>query len=254
MGKTGAITPVAELEPVQLAGTTVSRASLHNADEIERKDVRVGDTVIVEKAGKIIPQIVRVEKHLRKKQLQPFEFPTACPVCATPLTKDAGGVYIRCPNLECPAQIKERLRYFASRNAMDIEGLGDKLVDQLVDRGLVTRFADLYHLTLDQLVELERMGTRSAQGLLDGIRASRDRGLARLLNALSIRHVGTRVAQLLANQFGSLQALMNASRDDIAAVNEIGDVIAESVYRFLHDPYGRDRGATSRGGRADDHS
>ena len=146
VGKTGAITPVADLEPIELAGTTVSRASLHNAEEVVRKDVRVGDVVIVEKAGKIIPHIVRVEKHLREKPLRKFHFPTECPECHTPVVKDEGGVYIRCPNPACPAQLKERLRYFASRNAMDIEGLGDKLVDQLVNDGLVAGYGDLYRL------------------------------------------------------------------------------------------------------------
>jgi DNA ligase (NAD+) len=239
VGKTGAITPVAELEPVQLAGTTVSRSSLHNADEIERKDVREGDTVVVEKAGKIIPHIVRVEKHRRAGRLKKFKFPTVCPVCQTPLSKDEGGVYIRCTNLDCSAQVKERLRYFASRNAMDIEGLGDKLVDQLVSSELVTRFADLYALTVDDLCQLERMGARSAEKLLAGIDASRQRGLARLLNALSMRHVGTRVAQLLAKHFGSMTALQAASAEEIAEIPEIGQVIADSVHGFLHSAYGQ---------------
>lgn len=239
VGKTGAVTPVAELEPVQLAGTTVSRASLHNADEIERKDIRVGDTVVVEKAGKIIPHIVRVEKHLREGRPRKFVFPVKCPECGHTLEKDEGGVYIRCPHLACPAQIKERLRYFASRHAMDIEGLGDKLVDQLVNAQLVLDFADLYGLTVDQLTSLERMGTRSAEKLVAAIEQSKERGLARLLNALSIRHVGTRVAQLLARKFGNLENLSKASAEELAAVNEIGDVIAQSVYEFLHGDFGR---------------
>ena len=157
VGKTGTITPVANLEPVELAGTIVSRASLHNADELERKDIREGDTVVVEKAGKIIPHIVRVEKHLRSGAEQPFSFPTNCPVCQTPVVKDQGGVYIRCPNWECPAQVKERVQYFCSRNAMDIEGMGEKLVDQLVASGYVRTFGDLYRLQADQLQKLERM-------------------------------------------------------------------------------------------------
>ncbi|MEX0867840.1 MAG: NAD-dependent DNA ligase LigA, partial [Pirellulales bacterium] len=168
VGKTGTITPVAELEPVQLAGTTVSRASLHNAEEIERKDVRVGDRVVVEKAGKIIPHIVRVEKHERQTSLRKYRFPTHCPVCETELRKDENGVYIRCPNPLCPAQLKERIRYFASRNAMDIEGLGDKLVDQLVEAKLVNSYGDLYRLTAEQVVELDRMGKKSAEKLIAG--------------------------------------------------------------------------------------
>ena len=203
VGKAGTITPVANLEPVELAGTTVSRASLHNADEIERKDVREGDVVVVEKAGKIIPHIVRVEKHLRKGSPPKFQFPSRCPECDTKLVKDEGGVYIRCPNVQCPAQLKERIRYFASRNAMDIEGLGEKLIDQLVGSGLVQGYGDLYRLEDQQhkLLGLERMGRKSVDGLLEGIEASKDRGLARLLNALSIRHVGARVASRVGREF-----------------------------------------------------
>lgn len=239
VGKTGAVTPVAELEPVELAGTTVSRASLHNAEEIERKDIRVGDWVIVEKAGKIIPHIVRVETHRRETELPKFPFPTHCPECHTPVVKDEGGVYIRCPNMLCPAQVKERIRYFATRNAMDIEGLGDKLVDQLVGDRLVKSYGDLYQLTADQLIKLERMGKKSAENLLAGLAESKGRGLARLLNALSVRHVGQRVAQVLAAHFGSLEAMQQATVDDLSAVHEIGEVIAQSVYDYLHSDYGQ---------------
>ena len=238
IGKTGTITPVAELEPVELAGTTVSRASLHNAEEIERKDIRVGDIVIVEKAGKIIPHVVRVEKHERDASVTPYMFPTHCPECTTRLTKDEGGVYIRCTNHACPAQVKERIRYFASRSAMDIEGLGDRLVDQLVTSGLVKCYADLYNLQLEEVTKLERMGDRSAQKLLSGIEASKSRGLARLLNALSIRHVGTNVALLLANQFGSMQSLQEASIEELSEIDEVGPVIAESVFTYLHSDFG----------------
>lgn len=239
VGKTGAITPVAELEPVELAGTVVARASLHNADEIERKDVRVGDVVVVEKAGKIIPHIVRVEKHERKKSLKKFHFPDNCPECDTPLVRDEGGAYIRCPNLECPAQLKERIRYFASRSAMDIEGMGDKLVDQLVGSGKVTSFGDLFALTVPELLELERMGQKSSEKLVEAIEESKSRGLARLLNALSIRHVGSRVAVILAEHFGSLEKMAEASVEELAAINEIGQIIAQSVYDFLHHEYGQ---------------
>ena len=239
VGKTGTLTPVAELEPVQLAGTTVSRASLHNADEIERKDVRVGDVVLVEKAGKIIPHIVRVEKHERQGRPPKFPFPTRCPECNTAVVRDDGGVYIRCPDLQCPAQVKQRIRYYASRNAMDIEGLGDKLVDQLVERQLVTSYADLYRLKLDELAALERMGEKSSQNLLDGIQTSKTRGLARLLTALSIRHVGATIARVLATQFGSMEALQKVSVDELSAIDEIGPIIADSVFDFLHSDYGR---------------
>lgn len=239
VGKTGVVTPVADLEPILLAGTVVSHASLHNADEIERKDVRVGDVVIVEKAGKIIPHIVRVEKHERTQPLAKWKFPTECPECGTPLERDEGGVYIRCPNHECPAQIKERLRYYASRDAMDIEGLGEKLINQLVDKGLVRSYADLYRLKKEQLVQLERMGEKSAAKLLKNIEASKDRGLARLLAALAIRHVGTKVAALLARHFRSIDRLCKAGVEELSAIPEIGPVIAQSVYDFLHSERGR---------------
>jgi DNA ligase (NAD+) len=239
VGKTGTITPVAELEPVEIAGTTVSRASLHNADELERKDIRVGDVVIVEKAGKVIPHVVRVEKHERTSELPKFRFPTHCPVCKTKLEKDEGGVYIRCPNPTCPAQLKERLRYFASRNAMDIEGLGDKLVEQLVDTGKVASYGDLYRLKYGDLVSLERMGKKSAENLLEGIEQSKTRGLARLLNALSIRHIGNRVATLLAEHFGSMEGIEKASLEQVSSIHEIGDAIAGSVISFVQSDYGR---------------
>ncbi|NLF08500.1 MAG: NAD-dependent DNA ligase LigA [Pirellulaceae bacterium] len=242
VGKTGAITPVADLEPVELAGTTVSRASLHNADEIERKDVRPGDVVVVEKAGKIIPHVVRVEKHLREGLPPKFMFPTECPECGAKLVKDEGGVYIRCPNIQCPAQLKERIRYFASRGAMDIEGLGDKLVDQLVSDKLVQSYGDLFRLEgrQDRLLNMERMGRKSVDNLLDGIEASKTRGLARMLNALSIRHVGARVAAVLAERFGSMDALLAATVEQLSETNEIGPIIAQSVYDYLHSDYGRE--------------
>lgn len=239
VGKTGTITPVADLEPVTLAGTVVRRASLHNADEIERKDVRIGDVVVVEKAGKVIPHIVRVEKHERKEELPHFVFPTQCPECGTKLLRDERGVYIRCPNQECPAQVCERIRYYASRNAMDIEGLGDKLVDQLVRDGLVRKYGDLYRLRAEQLIELERMGKKSSENLIAGIEASKDRGLARLLNALSIRHVGARVSTILAEQFGTIEALQAATIEQLSATPEIGPIIAKSVYDFLQSDFGR---------------
>lgn len=237
VGKTGAITPVAELEPVQLAGTTVSRASLHNADEIERKDIRVGDVVIVEKAGKVIPHIVRVETAQRPANLPKWKFPQRCPECNSQLEKDADGPYIRCLNPSCPAQLKERIRFYASRGAMDIEGLGDKLVDQLVDDGLVQSYADLYRLTEENLLKLERMGKKSADNLLQGVEASKSRGLARLLNALSILHVGSRKAQVLAEHFGSMEALQKASAEELQ-VNEVGEIIAKSVHTWLHSASG----------------
>jgi DNA ligase (NAD+) len=239
VGKTGTITPVAELEPVQLAGTTVSRASLHNFDEIRRKDVRVDDWVVVEKAGKIIPHIVRVEKHRRDRELPEFTFPEQCPECSERLVRDQAGVYIRCVSNQCPAQWRQRLRYFATRDCMDIEGLGDKLVNQLVDAQLVNSYADLYGLTLEKLMTLERMGKKSAENLLQGIQVSKQRGLSRVLNAITIRHVGQRVAMVLARRFGSAASLTSAGLEELSNTEEIGPIIAKSVYEFCRSDEGK---------------
>ncbi len=239
VGKTGAVTPVANLKPVELAGTTVSRCSLHNFDEIARKDIRVGDWVTVEKAGKIIPHIVRVEKHRRTTELPQLPVPTACPSCGTTLVRDEGGVYVRCPSSECPEQWRQKLRYFATRDCMNIEGLGDKLIDLLVSHRLVLNYQQLYELTVEQVASLPRMGKTSATKLIDQINASRQRELAHLLNAISIRHVGKRTAQLLANQFKAMDRLMAATVDEISATPEIGDIIATSTHAFLHSESGR---------------
>ncbi|HMP80166.1 MAG TPA: NAD-dependent DNA ligase LigA [Pirellulaceae bacterium] len=235
VGKTGTITPVANLTPVLIAGTTVSRATLHNREEIERKDIRVGDLVVVEKAGKIIPRVVRVVPRERPADSVPFQFPSDCPACQTRLEKDTDGVYVRCPNWQCPAQLKERIRFFASRPGMDIEGLGEKLVEQLVAAKLVRVCGDLYRLTTADLLPLERMGQQSSEKLIAAISASKSRGMERLLSALSIRHVGTTVARLLARHFKDMDSLAQATVEELAAVNEIGDVIARSVYDFFHD-------------------
>jgi DNA ligase (NAD+) len=239
VGKTGVLTPVAELETVVIAGTNVNRSSLHNADEIARKDIRIGDSVVVEKAGKIIPHIVRVELEKRTGREKQFVFPTRCPSCGGEIEKDEGGVYLRCINPSCPAQLKERLRFFATRGAMDIEGLGIALIEQLVDQGLVRSLPDLYHLKLEQIVELERMGKKSAQNLMDGIAASKDRGLTRVLTGLAIRHIGERNARLLAEEFGSIDELMAADKERLAQIEGIGDVVAESVYHFFHSAAGK---------------
>jgi len=239
VGRGGTVTPVADLEPVELAGTIVRRASLHNADEVARKDVRVGDVLVVEKAGKVIPHVVRVEKHLRKHEVEPWSPPTECPECGTPLERDPDGVYIRCPDVDCPARCRERLKFFASRGAMDIEGLGDKLVEQLVATALVKDYADLYRLTAAQLEPLDRMGEKSAHALVAQIAASRGRGLVRVLNALGIRHVGPRVASLLCRRFPSLDQLRKAGIDELSAVEDIGPVIAASVHDWLASGYGQ---------------
>lgn len=240
VGKTGTVTPVAYLEPVTIADTTVSRASLHNADEIQRLDVRVGDVVVVEKAGKIIPKVMRVEKHLRTTELPVYQFPQSCPECGGGLTRDENGVYIRCLSPTCPAQLRQRLIYFASRTAMDIQGLGDRLVDQLVEQGLVSTVADLYRLTADQLIgRLELVQQRKANALIESIAASKTRGLARVLASLSIRHVGPRVAKLLANRYPDIDQLAAATHAQIASIHEIGDSIASSVRQFLDSETGR---------------
>ena len=241
VGKTGTLTPVASLEPVEIAGTTVSRASLHNKDEIERLGIQIGDWVVVEKAGKIIPHVVRTEVHRRDGTERPFVFPTECPECQTAVEQDEGGVYIRCPNPSCPAQLREALRYFASRAAMDIEGLGIKLIEQLTENKLLNSFADIYRLAgrRDEMLKLDRLGAKSIDNLLAGVEASRQRPLWRLLTALNLRHVGTRTAQLLADRFGSMEALAKATEADLAQVEEIGDVIARSVHAFFASEYGR---------------
>jgi len=238
VGKTGTLTPVAHLEPVEIAGTTVARASLHNRDELERLGVRLGDWVVVEKAGKIIPHVVRVEEHRRTGAEQPYQFPTHCPVCGTAAVRDTGGVYIRCVNAACPAQLREGVRFFASRAALDIEGLGIKLIEQLVDTGLVRGFADLYRLKdhRDQLLNLDRLAVKSVDNLLAAIEDSKSRPLWRLLTGLNIRHVGVRTAQQLADRFGSLDAIASQSVEQLAQVEEIGPIMAQSICDHFRQP------------------
>ena len=238
VGKTGALTPVAELRTVEIAGTKVSRASLHNADEIARKDIRIGDHIIVEKAGKIIPHVVRVEFEKRAGTEKPYQFPEQCPVCGENVGRDEGGVYIRCLNPSCPAQLKERLAFFASRAAMDIEGMGPALIDQLVDKKTVNTLSDIFTLTVDQLKDLDHMGEKSAQKIIDGVTASKERGLARVLTALGIRHVGEGTARLLAGEFGDIHALTAAPQERIAEIAGVGDVVAKSVHDFFRSGAG----------------
>ena len=235
VGKTGVLTPVANLTPVLLAGTTVKRASLHNFDEMQRLDVRLGDTVLIEKAGEIIPQVVEVKKELRPAEAKPFPVPKKCPNCGTEVVKDEAYVYVRCPNPDCYGQLKERLRYFAGRDQMDVERLGVALIEQLLDAGLVKTFSDLYRLKKDDLLALERMGDKSVQNVLDAIEESKTRPLWRFLAALGIRHVGGQSAEVLADHFGSLEAVMNASQDDLQVVEQVGPVMAESVYQYFRN-------------------
>ncbi|MCX8043124.1 MAG: NAD-dependent DNA ligase LigA [Desulfobacterota bacterium] len=239
VGRTGALTPVAVLKPVRLAGVEIQRATLHNQDEIDRKDIRIGDTVLIQRAGDVIPEIVKVIEHKRTGHERKFIMPTLCPVCGGRVVRPHGEAVSRCTNSRCPAKLKESIRHFASRRAMDIEGLGDKLIDQLVDRGLVRDVADLYNLTLQQLMELERMGEKSAQNILSSIEKSKKAGLERLLYALGIRHVGERTAHLLVHNFKSIDNILKATRDDLLKVNEIGPEVSESIFRFFSDEENR---------------
>jgi len=239
VGKSGILTPVANLRPVQLAGTTVKRASLHNFDEMRRLDVRCGDTVVIEKAGEIIPQVVKVKKELRPAGAKPFPIPKQCPICGRKVKKDEDGVYIRCTNTGCVGQLKELLRYFAGRGQMDIEHLGPALIDQLVDSGLVKNFADLYKLRAEQLAGLERMAEKSATNVIKAIEKSKRRPLWRLIAALGIRHIGGQSAQILAEHFGSLEALMEADVETLASIDQIGPKMAESVHAYFRDPKNR---------------
>lgn len=236
VGRTGAVTPVAHLKPIFLAGTTISRATLHNADELERKDIRVGDHVIIEKGGDVIPKVVRPLVHLRTGKEKKFTFPRNCPVCHTPIVRSEEEVAYRCVNSACPAQVKERIKHFASRDAMNIQGLGDKLVDQLVDRGMVEDYAALYELTEEQLLNLERMGGKSVANLLREIEGSKSRPLAALIYALGIRFVGSTVARLLVTKFASLDALARAKTEEIDAIEGVGTVVAESAVDFFANP------------------
>jgi len=241
VGKTGTLTPLAHLKPVLIAGSTISRTSLHNRDEIDRLGLKIGDWIIVEKAGKVIPHVVRVEEHLRDGTEQDFHFPQTCPECHSAVVQDAGGVYIRCLNPACPAQLRESLRFFASRQAMDIDGMGIKIIEQLIAQNLLTSFADIYRLKekAEQLVKLERMGQKSVDHLLKGIEASKSQPVWRLLTALNIRHVGTTSARLLADTFGTLDTLRQQTAEQLAEVPEIGPVIAQSIDTFFRSESGQ---------------
>jgi DNA ligase (NAD+) len=240
VGKTGALTPAARLEPVELAGVTVSSVSLHNEDEVRRKDVRVGDTVLIERAGDVIPYLVQVVASKRPRGSQPFRMPERCPACGARAERPPGEVIWRCTSTACPAQLKERLLHWGSRRAMDIEGLGEVVVGQLVDRGLVKDVADLYGLTVEEVEALERLARKSATNLVTAIEASRARGLARVLNGLGIRMVGERAAQILASRFGTMQRLMAAGEAEIAEIYGLGQKAAASVVAFLAEPRNRE--------------
>jgi DNA ligase (NAD+) len=241
VGRTGAITPVARLEPVFVGGTTVTNVTLHNEDEIRRRDLHIGDTVVVRRAGDVIPQVVRVVLEKRPKHAPVFVMPTKCPECGSDVVRLSGEVVSRCTGgLVCPAQRKQALLHFASRRALDIEGLGDKLVDQLVDAGLVHTPADVYQLDRAQLAAQERMADKSAANVVAAIETSKNTTLPRFIFGLGIRHVGEATAKDLARHFGGLDALLDASENDLLQVRDVGPVLAESIVRFIREPHNRD--------------
>jgi len=224
---------VASLEPVFIGGVTVKSASLHNMDEIERKDIRLGDTVVVERAGDVIPYVVQVLQDKRTGEERKFVMPERCPVCGSAVVREEGEAAYRCIGISCPAKLKESLKFFGSRGAMDVEGLGEKLIEQVVERGMVQDIADLYSLTKPQLSGLDRMADKSAQNLLDALARSKEATLPRVLTALGIRHVGEATAKLLADHFGDLQSIMQATEEQLTEVREIGPQVAKSIAQFF---------------------
>jgi DNA ligase (NAD+) len=237
VGRTGAVTPWARLKPVNIGGVTVSRATLHNEDEIERLGIQGGDRVLVERAGDVIPKVVRLVR--QGEHRMPFRMPKSCPVCGGEIVRAEGEAISRCINTNCPARLKESVLHFAARGVMDIDGMGDSLVSQLVDSGLVTNVADLYRLTLEDLVELERLGTKSAEKLLKNIESSRQRPLPRILNGLGIPFVGERTAQFLADAFGDLDKIANADEEELQRAEEVGPKVSQSIRRFFHEKHNR---------------
>ena len=233
VGRTGVLTPVAVLKPVTLSGSVVSRATLHNQDEIARKDIRIGDTVLIEKAGEIIPQVVEVEKEKRTGREKKFSLPQKCPVCREGTIKLPGEVAVRCENISCPAQLKERIMHFASREAMDIEGMGEAIIDQLVDKKMLKDYGDIYSLNYEQIKNLERMGNKSAQNLIEAIRKNKNNSLSRLIYALGIRHVGIHAAEILADTFYSIEKLKQATLDELTYVDGLGPIMAQSIVNFF---------------------
>lgn len=239
VGRTGALTPVAVLEPVQVGGVTVTHATLHNEDEVRRKDLRIGDQVLIERAGEVIPQVVKPIVEKRTGSEREFRMPTSCPVCGSKAVREEGEAVRRCVNASCPAQVKERLRHFCSRDAMDIEGVGPSLVDQLVDKGLVKDAADLYELRKEQLLGLEGIAEKSSENILSAIKGSLDRDFARVLFALGIRHVGKATANDLADAFGSMERLISADKDELSQVEGIGEVVASAIHDFFENASNR---------------
>ena len=235
VGRTGALTPVAWLEPVEIAGVTVSRATLHNKEEIEKKDIRENDTVIIQRAGDVIPEVVKVVTSKRTGAEKVFQMPSNCPVCGARVEKKEGEVVIRCPNKRCPAQIRQRLIHFVSKGAMNIDGLGEKIIGQLLDRNLVKEASDLFKLNKSDLLQLDKIEQKSADNLMNAIEKSKTTTLSRFIYALGIRHVGEHIAELLAGHFGNIEKLANATQENLLEIDEIGPQIAESVFSYFSD-------------------
>ncbi|MGE5839134.1 MAG: NAD-dependent DNA ligase LigA, partial [Deltaproteobacteria bacterium] len=229
------LTPVALLEPVRVGGVEVGRATLHNEDEVKKKDIRIGDTVVIQRAGDVIPEVVKVVETRRTGAEKPFVMPDRCPVCGSKVERPEGEAAHRCTGLACPAQIKENLTHFASKAAMDMEGLGYKLLEQMVDKGIIRDQADLYFLKKEDLMRMERMGDKLAQNLLDAVDKSRTPSLANLIYALGIRNVGEHLASVLARNFKSIDNLAKQTKEDLTEVHEIGPIVAESIYNFFHN-------------------
>ncbi|HIE12717.1 MAG TPA: NAD-dependent DNA ligase LigA, partial [Desulfotomaculum sp.] len=236
VGRTGVLTPTAVFEPVHLAGTTVSRATLHNEELIREKDIRVGDYIVVHKAGDVIPEVIRSLPQRRTGRERIFAMPAHCPVCGAKTVREAGEVALRCPNISCPARLKESVLHFASRNAMDIRGLGRVLVEQLVEKGLIRSVADVYSLRQEDLVRLARMGPKSAANVLREIESSKKQDLSRLIFGLGIRHIGERAGKVLAGRFGKLERLLTAKEEELTAIPEIGPKMAASIRAFFAEP------------------
>src|SRR5262249_44363254 len=238
VGRTGALTPVAKLTPVEVGGVTVARATLHNEDEIERLGLQIGDEVVIERSGDVIPKVVRVSS--QGSWRKPFRMPEKCPVCGSKVVREEGEAASRCINANCPARLKESILHFASRNVMNIDGMGEALVDQLVDKGIVKSIADIYDLKIEDLMDLERMGVKSAGNVIRNIHKSRENPLPRVLSALGIRFVGERTAVFLAEAFGSMDAIANASESELQMAEEVGPKVGESIVQFFNVPSNRE--------------
>lgn len=233
VGRTGAITPMAILEPVKVAGSTISKTTLHNEDFIKERDLKIGDTVVIQKAGDVIPEVVGVNKKKRNGTERDFEMPKVCPVCGAPAVREEGEAALRCTGIECPAKSLRTIIHFASREAMNIDGLGYKIIEQLIEKGLISNIADIYTLTLEDVASLKKNGTKFAQNLIDSIENSKQNDLYRLIAALGIRHVGVKGAKILAKKYKTMENLMKASFESLALVEDIGEITADSIYTFL---------------------